>query len=174
VQHAYRIVHTLGNQHDGSLLTRFSKQQRHQTSAMPFPPAAAAAASPRTSSEDMRASSFEAYQELRYYCLACRAENCVDLPQWHWGQVRIPVSWCPRVDLGLAVGVSCRSDTGAGWAIHSLQCPGVPWQGQRQNHRTRAGHFTGAGVAWPKHPKPHVTASSLKIPGQAETFAAAC
>jgi hypothetical protein len=50
--------------------------------------AAAAAASPRTSSDDMRASSFEAYQELKYYCLACRAENCVDLPQWHWGQVR--------------------------------------------------------------------------------------
>lgn len=37
----------------------------------------------------MRASSFETYQELKYYCLACRAENCVDLPQWHWGQVCI-------------------------------------------------------------------------------------
>ncbi len=36
----------------------------------------------------MRASSFEAYQELKYFCLECRAENCVDLPQWHWGKVR--------------------------------------------------------------------------------------
>lgn len=50
-------------------------------------PAAAAAASPRSSVDDMRVSSFEAYQELKYFCLACRAENCVDLPQWHWGQV---------------------------------------------------------------------------------------
>lgn len=50
--------------------------------------AAAAAASPRSSMESMRASSFEQYQELKYYCLACRAENCVDLPQWHWGQVQ--------------------------------------------------------------------------------------
>jgi len=44
-------------------------------------------ASPR-SEASMRASSFEAYQELKYFCLECRAENCVDLPQWHWGKVR--------------------------------------------------------------------------------------
>lgn len=35
-----------------------------------------------------RRSSLVDSPELRYYCRSCRAENVMDLPHWHWGQVR--------------------------------------------------------------------------------------
>lgn len=35
----------------------------------------------------MRSSSLMDSPELHYFCCKCRAENVMDLPHWHWGQV---------------------------------------------------------------------------------------
>lgn len=36
----------------------------------------------------VRRSSLVDAPELRYYCRVCRSENVMDLPHWHWGEVR--------------------------------------------------------------------------------------
>ena len=47
----------------------------------------AVGANPRSDGGSLRMSSLDEYQELKFFCLKCRKENCMDLPHWHWGQV---------------------------------------------------------------------------------------
>ena len=62
-----------------------------------------------------RRSSLVDAQELTYYCKACRAENIMDLPHWHWGQVCVRRQPIRMLRMLLIVSRSAVSGRPAQW-----------------------------------------------------------